>query len=1245
MPRQISVFVFPAIRRFGRTMTYVPFLALLVFLVEPIPASAQLYSGSITGVVSDPSGAVIPNAQVTLTDTGKGFDYKTTTSAVGRYLLRSLPPSTYKLTVESTGFAPSTQDRIVLDVDQNATVDVTLRVGGTMQAVEVKATPPVLEAQDATTGQEINRTFINDLPLIGRGVTDLAFLAPGVNPAPGWTFGSINGLYNTNNFTSNGGRNATSDMLVDGVSASGYNSNTAIQYPLYMPSVDAVQEFKVQQNNFSAEIGYSSNTVLNVVTRSGTNQFHGSAYEFLRNQIFDSNNWFNNAYGINMLPLRYNDFGATAGGPLQKDKTFFFADYEGSRIHAMSSAFHAGVPSQAERQGDFGELCTYAGGTFDSSGLCNAPNGAGQLWDPYSGAFIANVGGTVRSQFIPFNNMATYQSAGNPNLNGTGLQLAAKPGNLIDPVASKIMSYFPLPNLNVGAANYNPYDNWTSNGLAINNHDQFDARIDRRFGDHNQLTGRFSYASSPSTGGASCFNNPMDPCSSGKTSWEQRAIALNEVHTFSPSTVLTLSYGFARQFVNQPGPGASFPSFDPVKDLGFPSYMGDSGVKATPVIVLYGGYYQAGPLNAIGGQPWAILRDAEETHHLVGALDRMQGRHEFKFGGEMRVHHINQGQPGTPAGYFTFDYTTTSQGPNYGGGDAMAGLLTGTSTTGGGQYEIPPYFAMQNIGYAWYFQDNFRVSDKLTLNLGARYELEYPRTERHNREAWFNPTLPSPLGNVPGVGQIEGGLVYASNAERHIVNTNYAGIAPRLGVSYRWKPNLVLRTGYGVFYNPSQFVASSPSGSTGGTDGFDATTNWLTTYQGAGAVPWGRLSNPFPSGLVFPTGSSLGAMTNVGYGIYEYLRNLIALPYTQTWNAGFQYELPGGLVVEANYVGTKGTHLYFAGAEALNYLGPWIEKATPGEIANLISYVNNPFYGFITNPSYSLSNPTVQAYQLLYKYPQYQWVSMQNPPWANSTYNALQLRVEKRISKGLQLLVNYTNSKSIDDASVSTNTTWLGGFISQIDPNNRKLERSVSEYDIPQVLNVAYTYQLPFGKGKHWGGSWNRWVDGFLGGWQTNGMWRFDDGQPMSLGEEGGGLALPGYGQRPDLVGQLRVNPRSKWFCSDLDCGYFSNQGATTASTDVAVLPANYTIGNAPRELPDVRVPGTSTGALSLFKEISLNKMREGSRAEFRLESFNALNHPQFCGPNTTVNGGSFGQVTCQANSPRELPLALKLYW
>jgi hypothetical protein len=351
------------------------------------------------------------------------------------------------------------------------------------------------------------------------------------------------------------------------------------------------------------------------------------------------------------------------------------------------------------------------------------------------------------------------------------------------------------------------------------------------------------------------------------------------------------------------------------------------------------------------------------------------------------------------------------------------------------------------------------------------------------------------------------------------------------------------------------------------------------------------------------------------------------------------------VVVTANYIGNKGTHLYYYSSNGLNYLGKWVESASTTELTNLLTYVPNPFYGIITNPNVGLSAPYVQEVQLLYQYPQYTGLWPGHAPEANSIYNALQIQVNKHMSQGLEFLVNYTWSKSIDDSSVGTNTTWLGGFGSKIDPNNLELERSVSQYDIPHVFNIAYICQLPFGRGRHWGAKWNKWVDGFLGGWQTSGMWRFDDGQPLSVGFNGT-VALPGgYGQRPDLIGQLKVNPRSKWFCTNPGCGYFSNQGPGQASTDVVVDAAPFTIGTAPRDLTNVRVPGTSTAALGVFKEIAVRPLGEGSHLEVRVESFNALNHPQFCGPNTNIDNGLFGVISCQANSPREIQLGLKLYW
>jgi hypothetical protein len=1193
---------------------------------------AQLYSGSVTGMVTDPSKAVVPGAKVTFTDVGKGFEYKATTDATGRFLLRSIPPSTYQLKVEAEGFETHIRDGIALEVNQNANIDVTLKVRGTAQAIEVKGVTPLLSTQDAVTGQEVDRTFVDAMPLIGRGALDLAFLAPGVNPTPGGTFGSTNSEFSQNNFSSNGGRNSTADLLVDGGSVTSYEQNSTIQVPLYTPSVDDIQEFKIQQNNFGAEYGYSAGTIVNIVTRSGTNQFHGSAYEFLRNQVMDANNWFANRDGNKLPPLRYNDFGATFGGPIQKDKMFFFVDYEGTRQHYMSNSY-AGVPSAAERAGDFGELCAIKGGVFDPHGQCTAANG--QLWDPYTGVYDENVGGPVRSRFIPFNNLATYQSPGNPNLSSTRFQLPAVPGNLIDPAASKMMSYFPLPNLNVGAPNYDPYRNWTTSGVGITNHDQFDVRIDRIFSDKDNLSARFTIGRNP-WHAAIAFPNAMDPNSSGPGNYGPRVLSLNEVHTFGPKTVLNLTFGFGRTLHQVQGPAADHPDFDPIKDLGLPAYMMASGYTATPAIEVDGDYAWAGPLNTMGSQPWSIQRYAQETYHMLGTLSRMQGRHEFKFGSEMRIHRLNTFQPGTPLGYFTFDRNTTSAEPNV-GGDPMASFLTGVSTSGWGQYEIDVRLATQNYRFAEYFQDNWRVSEKLTLNLGVRYELETPRTERYNRMNSFDPNMPSPL-KVPSMPDLRGGLVFASDQQRGFVDTNYKGIAPRFGLSYRLTPAMVLRGGYGVFFNPSQFGAAGVG--TNGQEGFNATTNWNTTYQGDGATPWGRLSDPFPDGLVYPTGNTLGALTNVGTGIGAPIRTMNTLPYTQTWSFGLQYQLPGDVLIDANYVGTKGTHLYHGSVSQLNYLGPWVEKLTPDQIADLNTYVPNPFYGIITDPLVPLGySPEVTKQQLLYRFPQYTGVSSAFQPRSNSSYNAFQLRVEKRFSKGLQFLMNYTISKSLDDSSVSANTTWLGGIqTTLVNPNNLRLERSVSQFDIPQVLNIAYVYDLPFGRDSYWGRNWNPWVNAFLGGWRTNGMWRFDNGQPLHLyfqaNTDSEGKSLPGgYGMRPDLSAPLVRNQGADW----LD-NYFANP-------EVATPPLNYTLGTAPRELSSARRPGTNTASLSLFKSFSLNRLREGSRLEYRAEAFNAFNHPQFCGPNTTVGGEEFGRVSCQANSPREVQMALKFYW
>ncbi|MGH9583032.1 MAG: hypothetical protein ACRD4O_08875, partial [Bryobacteraceae bacterium] len=995
---------------------------------------------------------------------------------------------------------------------------------------------------------------------------------------------------------------------------------------LYTPEVDAVQEFKVDQNTYDAAIGFSGSTVINVVTKSGTNQFHGDLFEFLQNSALNANDFFKNQNGIGISPSKQNQFGGTLGGPIVKNNTFFFFDYQAT-ITRSSRTEQAGVPSLAERNGDFGEACTRAGGVFDAHGMCS--QAAGQIWDPYSGVYNNSLGGAVRSAFVPFDNLATYISPGNPKLAGTPYALAPYAGNLIDPVASKMMQYFPLPNVAVGTPEYNYLDNWIGNGSNRGNDYRLDLKIDHQISDASLLSVRVSHdrnnGESPN-----CFGNVGDPCTSGPETGYAWSGSVNYNHTFSPTLVLTATYGYARSFSDDAGVAADFPSFNPVTTLGLPSYMLTSGYNAVPAVTLGNGY-DAAASQSLGSREYSILHYPLDTHTLHIGLDKVLGNHEFKMGYEGRLYRISFLQVGAPEGDYTFSLSGTSRTPRSGtGGDAMASLLMGFPQGGNG-YRIDVAVSTQNFAHAWYFQDNWRPTSRLTVNLGLRYELTLPRTERYNRMSWIDPNVVSPI-QVAGLPQLTGGMEFASDKERHAYNTDYADWGPRVGLAYRAFDNIVIRTGYGIFYDPIQGAASGTGGA--GFYGFNYTTPLLTTYQSDGATPFGRLSNPFPNGIDLPPGNSQGLLTGVGHGITDPVRYWNQSPYMQTWNFGLQKEFPGSILVDANYVGTKGTHLYFGNGGNLDYLDESVETASPAQIAQLNSHVPNPFYGVITDPTSSLSSPTVRDSQLLLPHPEFTGFSGNDPPWANSIYNALQLRVEKRFSHGLQVLGTYVWSKSIDDASVTCNCTrFLGGGTSLQDPNRRYLERSVSSFDIPQVFQGSYGYQLPFGRGQKGGSNWNGFVDAVLGGWQTNGILRFDDGLPISLGLSNG-QSLPTYGsQRPNLIEPLKRNNGPDWMDQ-----YF-------ADPEAAVAPAPFTLGNAPRNIGTVRIPGTATTALSAFKQFHLSAIHEGTLLEFRVEAFNALNHPQFGGPSTTVGASSFGRVTSQVNIPRQVQLGLKLYF
>lgn len=1252
-------------------------VAVITFAVlAPALLFAQGYFGTVSGLLTDPSGAVVQNAKVTLTDQQKGYVFKTVSDNAGRYLFRAVSPGVYSVSAEMKGFEKTVVTNIKVDVDDNETANLRLNMVAAKETVQVSAQAEAVSTQDATTGQVINRRFINDLPLINRDATVLTYLAPGVTdmddqcPNCGST-----------GFVSNGSRGASADILLDGASVTNFEPNGGITQMAYNPPVESVEEFKVQQTNFSAEYGFTGASVINMVTRSGSNQFHGSAYDFLRNALTDANDWFANYYGSPRPKEQRNEYGGTFGGPIFKNKTFFFFDFEGTRQISANTA-SAGVPSGAERAGDFGELCGGDGpngpapdGTFDpTTGICSDP--LGQIYDPYSGYFDQNQGFAVRNTPIPFNNIANYISPGSPNLPPNLEPAPGVAGNLIDPVAQTMLNMFPTTNLASG----NPYNNWANSGPDHSSDAKLDIKIDQRFNASNMLSGKYSQEWDNHSFGWSCFQNFIDPCLNGPNTYTAHAFAINDTHTFSPTTLLIATLGFTRIAMVNDAYGYAGSTPDPLGALGFPSYLADNGFTGVPAIFIHG--YQSANFTSAGNNPYGNYVQGENTGQFALTLSKVHRAHELKFGFDGRLHQINYIQTNAPLGNFTFDATGSSRYSSEGnpdGGDAMASFLMGQMLGGGNSgYEIQFRPAMENFQYAWFAQDNWKAKPNLTLNLGLRYELSLPRTERHNRQNWWDPnainpilggsiTYTDPLTQDPVTRTLYGGERFTTASNRTNWDTDYHNIAPRFGFSYQFANKTVMRGGYGIYFGQSRSGANGVGSY--GTQGYNVGTSVITTYNGDGATPYLHLSNPFPNGFVQPEGSSLGLLNDVGFNAVGPIRSGYAIktPYEQSWSFGFERELPGNVVLDVEYIGKKGTHLYFSGANNPQILGSWIESlptttqdpnnpcvynGVPAPsvpcLVNIPSLPNNPFSsqngGPISDPNSPLSYPSVANYQLLLPYPEFTGVTTDVQPIATSIYHGLQVKAEKRYSNGLQFLITYTWSKSIDDASTyDDNVTWEGSLTSLQNPNKPWLERSLSTFDIPQVLQLTYTYDLPFGHGRMFLGDMPKALDAIIGGWKTNGIWRISAGRPLAVTVGGCGTPLPTYGcQRPNITGKPERNGGShvNWVNQ-----YFANP-------DVFQVPDAYTLGDAPRALSDIRSPMIFSSDLSIEKEIPMAKLHEGLNAEIRLEAQNAFNHPTFSmgtpGPygddTLNVGYGDFGQLFYMtAIGPRQVQLALKI--
>ncbi|MFP5211728.1 MAG: TonB-dependent receptor domain-containing protein [Acidobacteriota bacterium] len=1154
-------------------------LAILVPLCLLTYGRAQQQTGELTGQITDSSGAVIPGATVTITNPARGIAVTVTTNAQGTYIAPLLPPADgYQITASRPGFKAVMREGITLQVAQVAQVNLSLVVGSSTESVVVSGAPPLLDTQTSSAGQVIEKRTIASLPLNGRSTFRLIQLTPGVtfNSSAYGQFGDVpvNTTWDTN-FSISGGQAQSNEILIDGVpsSAGFFDQITTI------PSVDDTEEFKVESNNLSAEYGRFTGGVINVTTKSGTNAVHGDAFEFLRNSALDANDYIDNSKGVKVPPFRMNQYGGTLGGPVflpklydGRNKTFFFVDYQGTR-RAQGTTFLGTVPTALQRTGDFSQ--TY-----------NAKDQLVAIYNPFSTEPDPNHPGQYIRQAFPNNKI---------------------PAAMLDPVAKNIMSYYPLPNTQ--GSPFTNTNNFLSNAMMTVTQDAGSARIDQNVNEHYHFFGRFGWLltnltqpntfGNLATGGAGAV---------GTTQFHNWSFAFDNTVTISPTLLLTVNYGYARWF--QSRKTLSY-GFDNAK-LGFPSqFVSSIRIPMFPTINIT-------TYSGMNGQSY--LLNGNDSHSLLTSLTKIHGRHTFMVGTDVRLHLINFFNVGSSSGTFNFALAQT-QGPNPNvasetAGNALASFLVGAGS--GGSMPIGSGNELKDWYAAIYALDNFQVTSKLTINLGIRYEEESPYTDRHNQLDYFNPTVASPAKN-PSFPNLTGGLVYAgvNGDPASVYNWNTNQFTPRVGFAYTIFPETVIRGGAGIVYGPLE-VSNNAVGFVPNA-GFSSTTNWETSLNG-GLNPFNVLSNPYPQGLVAPTGSSLGAGTLLGQSLSVWDANP-KTPEAYQWNFSIQRQLPSDILAEVAYVASRG--LYLANSFNLNFLNP--EYLSMGTA--LQAKVPNPFKPFVTIGA--LSQPTVTRQQLLRPFPQFTGVGTENTTWGSSDYQSMQVKINKRTTHGVSMLAAYTLSKWISNIDPQAAPIGTSNNASVQNWYDLAAEKSLSTDDIPQSLILNVVADLPFGQGRRFLGGIHGPLEKLVGGWNASGILTEQAGFPLAMH-----APIVDGGNRPNIVSG--VSPK---LSSSRPVAAKIGEWFNTAAFS---LPAPFTFGNVSRTVDSVRAPGISNLDFALEKNTQL---MERLAMQFRAEAFNLTNTPHFGLPDTNMADAQFGQINTVLPSPppREIQFAVKL--
>lgn len=1137
-------------------------LVLCAFVASP----AQEFRGTILGRISDAQDAAMPGVKIVITNSATGVSTPVTTNGAGDYYAPYLNPGTYEMKVEQTGFKTFRRTGIEVRMLDRVRLDIRLEVGSLTESITVTEAAPLLEVTSGARGELVAQKMVAELPLSGHTSLMLARIMPGVGGGVR-TFARVFDTGTVIDFGMSGGVRRRNEILLDGV------TNTTADFQVsHIPSADAVVEVNVQTNAYDAQYGHTTGGIVNATTKSGTNQPHGTVYEYMQNTSLDANSFFNNMNGVDRPTRRYNQFGFAVGGPgyLPKvyngrNRTFFFVNYEGVRNVDGRSSLHT-VPTVLQKQGDFSQTRNQAGSVIT-------------IYDPFSTrADPARPGNFIRDAF-PGNRI---------------------PANRFNPVAANLIKYYPDPN--VQGDPITNVSNYAYAGSSPDNYNSFIARVDHSITDRQRIFGRGHWNRR--------FMRDDDTYGPGNPAGDLYYLSrrgsfgagIDYTNILTPSWLLNIRYGYTR--FEDPIRSLSR-GFDLVK-AGFPASLVSQMQEVAFPILNPSGYSTLG----YGSTSMTAL----DSHTLQAVVTKTWRSHTIRAGSDYRLYQNNPLSGGNKSGSYSFSAAFT-QGPDptrasSAAGNAFASMFLGVPSSGSIDYVAA--LAYRATYAALFVQDDFRVTRRLTLNLGLRFDYNGPWSERYHRMTrGFAFDTPSPL-QVSGLN-LKGGLLYTGVNGQPAGNSRGGNVwGPRIGFAYEAAKHTVIRGGFGMFYSGITYFGMGTNTATG----FSVTTSYVASIDGV--TPATTLSNPFPNGVLKPTGSAQGLSTLLGQSV-RFFDPSVKVPGSQQVSLSVGHQFGRSYLLEVSYSGSKGTHCPLPSIQ-WNQLRP--ETLSQGSA--LLQSVPNPFYGKIA--SGPISSATVTRSRLLRSFPQYDQITEDFPQRGGSLYHSLQTKFERRLTQGMSVVSSYTWSKLLQDferSGDSPQNQW-----------NLQAERSVSNTDRTHRFTGGWVVELPFGQGKRFGAKAPGVLSRLISNWQINGIAQVESGTPLSFSVTPNTTNALGGGQRPNSTGRSaeRDSYTNK---TDMLSKYFD--------TSQFLRPDTYTFGNLGRRINDVRgFPFKSLDLSLLWK----TRIRESSTFELRMEAFDVLNRTDFADPNTTLGNVAFGRISAvqqEANPARQIQLSARI--